>query len=102
MMIVEKPVQTKERASCDIFFLSFFLSFFGLSGKQPCYRIIWYTSPPPYVARARQMPSLRGGAYRKGIYYGGWSVRHINFAVTLRQEGACKQGGLICQIIRYC
>ena len=29
------------------------------------YRINWFISPP-YVARARQMPSLRGGAYSKG------------------------------------
>jgi hypothetical protein len=69
------------------------------------YRIIWHISPP-YVARARQMPSLRGGAYSKGIYYGRWSVRHTNFAATLSQGGAympgglIAKGGLICQIIR--
>jgi hypothetical protein len=47
------------------------------------------------------------GTYSKGIYYGRWSVRHINFAATLRQEGTYKPGGLIAkgglinQFIRY-
>jgi hypothetical protein len=35
------------------------------------------------------------GTYSKGIYYGRWSVRHTNFAATLRQEGTYKPGGLI-------
>jgi hypothetical protein len=39
------------------------------------------------------MPSLGGGAYSKGIYYGRWSVRHTNFTATLRQEGAYSEGG---------
>jgi hypothetical protein len=39
------------------------------------------------------MTSLGGGAYSKGIYYGRWSVRHTNFAATLRQEGAYSKGG---------
>jgi hypothetical protein len=39
------------------------------------------------------MTSLRGGAYSKGIYYGRWSVRHTNFAATLRQEWAYSEGG---------
>ena len=30
------------------------------------YRINWHISPP-YVARARQMPSLRGGLIAKGF-----------------------------------
>jgi hypothetical protein len=39
--------------------------------------------------------------------YGRWSVRHTNFAATLRQGGyymrggLIAKGGLICQIIRY-
>jgi hypothetical protein len=43
-----------------------------------------------YVARARQMPSFQEGGIAKGFteYYGRWSVRHTNFAATLRQEGA--------------
>jgi hypothetical protein len=66
----------------------------GSSGlRRKDYRIIWHISPPN-VARARQMPSL-GGAYSKGIYYCRWSVRHTNFAATLRQEGAYMRGGLI-------
>jgi hypothetical protein len=37
----------------------------------------------------------RGGYYRKGIYYGRWSVRHRNFAATLCQGGYYIRGGLI-------
>ena len=50
---------------------------------------------------------LLGGTCSKGIYYGRWSVRHTNFAATLRQEGTYKPGGLIAkgglinQFIRY-
>jgi len=32
------------------------------------YRIYWHIRPP-YVARARQMPSLRGGTIQKGVLY---------------------------------
>ena len=58
------------------------------------YHIYWHIRPP-YVARAS-----------KGIYYGRWSVRHTNFAATLRWGGSYKlggliaKGGLICQFIR--
>jgi hypothetical protein len=37
----------------------------GPGDKKGVYRIIWFISPP-YVARARQMPSLRGGRIAKG------------------------------------
>jgi hypothetical protein len=32
------------------------------------YRINWHIRPP-YVARARQIPSLRGGLIAKGVLY---------------------------------
>ena len=35
------------------------------------YRIYWHIVPP-YVARARQMPSLRGGTIQKGVLYASW------------------------------
>jgi hypothetical protein len=61
---------------------------------------------PPQCGPCETNASLVGGAYSKGIYYCRWSVRHTNFAATLRQEGAymrgglIAKGGLICQIIR--
>ena len=36
----------------------------------------------------------QGGSYRKGIYYGRWSVRHTNFAATLHQGGTICEGVL--------
>ena len=43
---------------------------YHLSGKLEfeTYRINWHIVPP-YVARARQIPSLKGGTIEKGIYY---------------------------------
>jgi hypothetical protein len=45
------------------------------------------------------MPSQEG-AYSKGIYYARWSVRHSNFAATLRQEGAYSKGGAYMPVYR--
>jgi hypothetical protein len=46
---------------------------------------------------------LLGGVFSKEIYYGRWSVRHTNFAATLRWRGGSymrggpiAKGGLIC------
>jgi hypothetical protein len=59
------------------------------------YRIIWHISPP-YVARARQMPSLRGGLIAKGF-----TMVDSLCAIQILQRPSLR-GGLICQIIRYC
>jgi hypothetical protein len=57
------------------------------------YRIIWHIRPP-YVARARQMPSLRGGLIAKGFTM----VDGLCAIQILQRRSAW--GGLICQIIR--
>jgi hypothetical protein len=74
----------------------------GRGGGLP-YNLAYKT---PLCGRCETNALSQGGYYRKGIYYGRWSVRHTNFAATLRQGGyymrggLIAKGGLICQIIR--
>jgi len=63
----------------------------------PCNTYLPYklAHKPPLCGPCETNALSQEGAYRKGIYYGRWSVRHTNFTATLRQEGAYKPGGLI-------